>query len=642
MRQSSRPTEPSGLRTLGPRRRRRTTLVGLLAAALTLGSLAATTSGSSAGAPAAAPVAASAAAPAAARQNAATTFRVATFNALGHSHTRPGGDRPGWEQGPKRMRMATQVIESEGVDLVGFQEFEPPQYKAFTDLMSKTWSIAPGLDAPGTAQSKAIAWRTADWTLVSQTTFQSPYFHGEMQARPLIQLRHNVTGQLIWVMNTHNAADVRGNAQAHRDKAERIQARLVNSLRQANPDIPVILLGDMNDRERFYCPMTYLTELESASGGTHVDKPGGACAPAKPVLIDWVMGTSDIFWSGYRIQGQGLEKSSDHDLVSAVASIPPSAAAKAGVKRVVVIDVEGLRSNVVTKRKTPTLARIRSKGASTLRARTAEERVTSLPNTVSIATGRAIRKKYRGHGVAATPRSSATIRSLAGRYVPSMFDVVHDYGLSTAFYSGDAKSALIPRSYNSRNGAVDRNGKNNGRRKVGRSLVTDRDGKVVQAARKQLAKSAPALTFVQLDDPARAAEKYGPRSKQYLAALRVTDARVNRLMKTIGTQASTKSSTTVIITASGTGPSTMPTNVVPLLVKGPGVIKSDLYKLNPRYSASAPRRYTGTQPIRTGAIANLVTSLLRLPVVPGSRFNTKQDLDVFDPALTSGSPVPGS
>jgi hypothetical protein len=78
---------------------------------------------------------------------------------------------------------------------------------------------------------------------------------------------------------------------------------------------------------------------------------------------------------------------------------------------------------------------------------------------------------------------------------------------------------------------------------------------------------------------------------------------------------------------------------VPFLVWGPGVIRSDLYRLNPQYSPNVAlrTRYSGTQPIRSSAVANLVTTMLSLPSVAGSRVNSKQDLEVFDPALTGSS-----
>jgi hypothetical protein len=643
MRTSSRLTEPSAPRP-GSRRPRRAALVGLVAAAAA-SALAATLVLTIPGDDDPDPEPPAASQASAERRAGVTTFQVASMNALGHSHTRPGGNRPGWDSGPKRMGYATQLLEANGIDLVGFQEFEPQQYAAFVKLMSPRWSIAPGLDAPGTAQSKAIAWRTADWTLVKSTTFMSPYFGGQMQARPLIQLRHNVTGQLVWVMNTHNPANTRGNAQKWRDQAERIQAELVNTLRRQSPDVPVIFVGDMNDREKFYCPMTYLSELESASGGYHEDVPGGACQPTKPLEVDWVMGTPPIAWSDYRTLKKGLiEKTTDHPLVWGTATIPADAAARAGVKRVVVIDVEGLRSPVVNKSQAPTLAWMRENGASTLAARTVEERVTSLPNAVSMVTGRPVGRKYGGHGISQTsvPRSTTVQRAARG-YVASMFDTAHDIGLTTALYSGDPRAALIARSWNSQNGAVDRIGKNNGRGKIGPKVITDNDATAYRAARARLRKAAPALTLVQLDEPAVAAAAHGPRSKQYRAALKRADVRVRRIIQTIRSTERTAGSTMVVVTASSTGVSPAPAYKVPLLVWGPGVVRSDLYRLNPQYSPNVAlrTRYAGTQPIRSSSVANLVTTLLSLPAVSGSRVNSKQDLEVFGPALT-GSSTPRS
>ncbi len=50
---------------------------------------------------------------------------------------------------------------------------------------------------------------------------------------------------------------------------------------------------------------------------------------------------------------------------------------------------------------------------------------------------------------------------------------------------------------------------------------------------------------------------------------------------------------------------------------------ADLYALNAERRARPGRRrttYAGTQPVRNGEVANLVTSLLGLPDVPGSVF----------------------
>jgi hypothetical protein len=76
---------------------------------------------------------------------------------------------------------------------------------------------------------------------------------------------------------------------------------------------------------------------------------------------------------------------------------------------------------------------------------------------------------------------------------------------------------------------------------------------------------------------------------------------------------------------------------VPLLVTGPGVAAGgDLYAMNPAYTdpGTANPGYTAGTPIRNTFVANLVTKMLGLPAVPGSRMGAAQDLTVL------ATPVP--
>jgi len=559
-----------------------------------------------------------------------TRFRVATFNVLGFGHTMPGGDKEGRADGRTRMEWATQVVKADRTDLIGFQEFEPPQWQKFAELMP-TWALWPTAKQGTQATQNTIGWDTTVWTAAQTLLYQAPYFHGTMQPRPYVQLRNNATGQLIWVLNTHNPANTFGDAQKWRDQSERIQAALVNDLRKAAPDQPVILTGDMNDREKFYCPVTFLTDLESASGGTHGDPPDGSCAPAKPTDIDWIMGTSDLSFTGYSRRYDALvKKSSDHPYISATASVASPAAQAAGVEHVVLIDLQGVPSRVVSASRTPTLARMRAADAATLNARGTVERRTALPNTVSILTARPIVRARNGHGVADT--KPTTVARAAGHYVKSVFDVVHDAGATTSLYSGDLHANLLGRSWGPSHGAADTIGRDNGRRKITAGVVDKKDTVAVAAARKRLATHPTAFTFVQMAGPADAAVDTRFGSRAYLQALAGADRQVSRILQTINKNPSTKGSTMVIVTSSSTAlPASSGRHAVPLIVRGPSVPHADLYKLNPQYAdpGTAPSTYAGTQPIRTSMIANLVTSSLRLPTIPGSSFNDKQDLNVF-------------
>jgi hypothetical protein len=276
-----------------------------------------------------------------------------------------------------------------------------------------------------------------------------------------------------------------------------------------------------------------------------------------------------------------------------------------------------------------------------MNARGTVERRASLPNAVSILTGRPVVRSRNGHGVADTlPR---TVAGAAGHYVKSVFDVVHDLGGTTSLYSGDVRARLLTRSWGPTNGAADTTGRDNGRRKLTTAVVGSKDASAVLAARRRLASHPTALTFVQLAGPANAAATTRLGSSDYLKALRTADRQVSRILQTINKSAATKGSTMVIVTSSTTAlPASSGRHAVPLIVRGPSVSHADLYRLNRQYAypGTGATTYSGAQPIRTGMIANLVTTALLLPSIPGSVFDAAQDLNVFDAPVLPPAPTP--
>lgn len=107
-----------------------------------------------------------------------TTFRVATFNVLGNSHTTSKGDASSRPSGKKRMALAVQAINEGQASIVGFQEMEGVQYDAFKSLTGKTYGTYPGDDPDQLVVANNIAWRNDTWRLMSATTFTVPYFYG--------------------------------------------------------------------------------------------------------------------------------------------------------------------------------------------------------------------------------------------------------------------------------------------------------------------------------------------------------------------------------------------------------------------------------------------------------------------------------
>src|SRR4051794_29096713 len=71
-------------------------------------------------------------------------FTVATFNVLGFKHTAKGGDKAKWPDGVRRMHSTIKLIRRFHVDVVGLQELQEEQFKAFRHGTHGRWSLYPG------------------------------------------------------------------------------------------------------------------------------------------------------------------------------------------------------------------------------------------------------------------------------------------------------------------------------------------------------------------------------------------------------------------------------------------------------------------------------------------------------------------
>ena len=577
-----------------------------------------------------------------------TRFRVSTFNLLGYGHTMKGGDRKGWLDGVTRQRMADQLIRANGLEIVGFQEMEQPQIDQFNRELGSAYDLFPGSSYTGSAsvnvRGNSIAWRRDRWVALQRTYYDAPYFKGVNVPRPIVLLQNRITGQQIYVTNTHNPANTFGDAQKLRNQAVDIQARTFNSMRAQHPSVPIVFTGDMNDVRDFYCRITAKSSLRAANGGTRT---ATSCTlPASP-QIDWIMGTPDVVWSGYRqLRTPYIKKATDHPLVWADATIKPRAAQLAGIRRVVVVDVEGLPSAAITGRNAryaPALHRMMAAGASTLNARTAYESTGALPNLVSMLSGRPVAPRYGGHGVAwlddmPQRRKHTTTRGGTGRYVSTLFDSVHDWGGSTSFMSADPAAALVRRSYGTAHGAPDRQGVSYGKAKLSVSSVRGSDREAVRVLRDQLRLHPRSVSFVQLSNPKKVGRRSGFLRHDHLAAVRRLDRQVNAIWSAIYRNPRLARSTLLVVTADSGGRHRKAIGQfrvnyqIPFVVYGHGVpAGADLYRLNPAYRSPGSSRigYSGVQPIRTSDVANLVTGVLGYPAVAGSRTRTSQDFNVF-------------
>lgn len=243
-------------------------------------------------------------------------FRIATFNILGASHTE--SPRSGFDTYDVRMPKTVRLINRRGFDIVGFQEFQLPQYELFLKLTGRSWGVYPGLEAGRRPLANSIVWRTDEWSVVEKRLYTIPYFRGKLVQQPYVRLRHKTDGQEVWVINTHNPSNSKGPAQRYRDEAMRIQVALADRLEGTG--VPVFLVGDFNEREEAFCAITGGTDLKAANGGSWS---GGRCNPPRGMRIDWIFLSRRVQVQSYTDLDTPLVRSiTDHKVIFSDVAVP--------------------------------------------------------------------------------------------------------------------------------------------------------------------------------------------------------------------------------------------------------------------------------------------------------------------------------
>jgi len=567
-----------------------------------------------------------------------TRFRVATFNVLGAGHT---VNSTKWEDGVTRMRYTARLFREHSLSVVGVQEMRRVQYDELKRITGSTWAAWPGTTYHEASLQNSILWERDRWMLMRKETIRIPYLRGNEIRMPYVLLRDRTTGQRVWFSNFHNPADAHGDAERWRDEATRRQLAMVNSLRSDHPGVPVFYMGDFNEREEIFRRTLSGTDLYAANGGGQ--RPNGTWQYPRRMPVDWIFGSRDIAMTGYRaLRTTLVRKSSDHPLVTTDVTVPTLSSQASPVNRVVLISVAGLRSRPfwsLPESELSGLARMRRYGASTINARTTAERTTQLPNDLSMVTGRRVARTREGHAIGVARDPGVTVHQRAGRYISTVFDLVHNFGGSAAVFSQSRHLSLVDRSWDRLNGGTDTHRLDDGRDKIRIYGQDDSASRLTGRAVRHLTRAPKKLTFVQYDAPDRFGHRYGFSSRAYDGAVRRTARNVNQLINAVKAGSRTRGRTLVILVGShgGRGRShddrtELANAQVPFLVWGPGVeAGGSLYALNPHYDnpgRSIPG-FRGHQPIRTLDAANLALMALRLPAVPGSQANTPQWLNPY-------------
>lgn len=307
------PTAPSGSRDARPPRRSLRRLGAALALSLGLGgALSLAAQGAQA-----APVPTAAASAASERAAMSAPFRVATFNILGASHTE--NPARGFATYESRMRKTIALIDERAFGIVGFQEYQVVQHEMFVRRTAGRFGVYPGLEAGRRPVQNSIVWRTSEWRVLEKRLYAIPYFRGKMVQQPYVKLRHT-SGATVWVINTHNPADSKGPAQQYRDRAMAIQADLANTLERTG--LPVILLGDFNERDDAFCAITGASNLKAVNGGGW---PNGRCDPPSWMRIDWIFASKPMRVDSYTdLENDVTRYITDHRVIYSDLAVPLS------------------------------------------------------------------------------------------------------------------------------------------------------------------------------------------------------------------------------------------------------------------------------------------------------------------------------
>ncbi|MGZ4496150.1 MAG: endonuclease/exonuclease/phosphatase family protein [Nocardioides sp.] len=244
-------------------------------------------------------------------------FTMTSFNVLGSQHTAPGGDAQEYAPGRIRSEWAAALIASYGSTIVGLQEVQSDQLDAIDRATGGRFDFWPGrsLGAAGIPQS--VMWDTSVWTETYEDSITVP-FMGGTRPQPIVRLQNIATGREIYVMNIHNSPKDAQGREPERDKATAIEIAAIKQLRQQD-GIPVFIMGDFNEHAEAFCKITGQTDLHAAQGGDH----DGGCHPPAQMRVDWIFGSADTAFSGFRFDTTSqVRRITDHAVLTASVSVP--------------------------------------------------------------------------------------------------------------------------------------------------------------------------------------------------------------------------------------------------------------------------------------------------------------------------------
>lgn len=274
-------------------------------------------------------------------------FRIATFNVRGASHTDEASDHRANKDWRDRMNVTIKTIQDSDLEVIGFQEFQGKQRDLFKEKMGANWELTKEGDHHYT--ENPIGWDTTKFSKVG-TEKAMPgllYFNNSKLGVPYVKLKHNLSGQEFYVLNTHDPANANCDCASERLNNANQHVEFINSLKSEG--LPIFFVGDFNsgyekgqvgkngstvgntDDNVTYCILTRNGTMEDAydlskKRGVKCPNPidnedrGGAANG-----IDHIYVTNGVTVSKFaRLAGGYTKNGSDHPTAYADVSMPGS------------------------------------------------------------------------------------------------------------------------------------------------------------------------------------------------------------------------------------------------------------------------------------------------------------------------------
>jgi len=225
-------------------------------------------------------------------------------------------------------------------------------------------------------------------------------------------------------------------------------------------------------------------------------------------------------------------------------------------EHVIFVSVDGLRPDAISNlgpANLPAFYRLINEGASTLNARNDPDYTITLPNHTSMLTGRFV-SGAAGHNWTKNtdPSLGETIHSNAGRYVTSVFDVVHNEGLKTGLFATKSKFEIFFTSWDESHGDLDPVFPDYGRSKIDATGFESSSMEVVEAFIQSSASRSLNFSFLHLYDPDHVGHLSGwdPQiGSVYAVAVMDADAALTALLSFVESSPSYQGKTTIIVTS---------------------------------------------------------------------------------------------